>query len=440
VNNEVFDKEFCRIVDSYNPAIPNIVLDRIDKTLASLNEEEIIKNNSNNKLLVIKILKRVSVAAVIALIVLTSSAVVSDTMAQALTKTPVISSVLKLFGDMGLKYASSKDLNSIVDKTVIDKDIKITINDILYDGTRISIGYTMEAKNIDELEKPDCLINGEPIDFSSSSYGNPLGENAYAGVLNINPTSKLPENSNLSLSFYKVGSTEGTWKFENIKVKDQSDSLNTKILIPMITKSLPIGTITIGKVFISESTIKLHVIESNLPQDANYGFQLIDNYGNVLAPAGGSGSGENNIMNMDFTFIPLNNNPKHFIVKVSDRSNRSDGSAIKDVKVDVTNNFPIALSQGEGGKISVNKIEYLDDKTLIHYTYSGNDPYGNGVCIWAEDEAGNKLRIPQIPVQRNIDGSCILTCSPMDKDKKIKVASRELPKLVNILEFQIPIK
>lgn len=439
MNNEVFDKEFSKRVKSYEPTIPLIVLDRIDKTLSSLNEEEIIKKNSGNKFILIKAIKRVSIAVIIALIILTASATVSDTVAQALTKTPVISSVLKLFGDIGLKFASDKGVSSTVNKTVIDKDIKITISDILYDGTRISIGYTMEGNNIGEIDKPDLLINGISTEFSMSTYGNLLAENTYAGVVNINTASEIPKKFNLTFSFYKVGSTEGSWKFENIKVKERSDMLNTKILTPMISKSLTSGNITIGKIVISESTIKLHVIESNLPSNVHYNYQLVDNYGNVIEPMGGSGYGENNIMNKEFTYIPLNNNPKYFIVKVLDSKNKSDGRVLKDVKIDVTNNFPIILPQGEGGQILVNKIEYFNDKVLIHYTYSGNDPYGNGMCIWVEDEAGNRLDNLKKSIQRNLDNSYILECVPIDKNKKIKVATRELPDVENVLEFQIPL-
>jgi len=439
VNNEVFDKEFSKRIKSYEPVIPLIVLDRIDKTLASLNDEEIIKKNSGKKFLLFKAIKRISIAAIIAVIILTASATVSDTVAQALTKTPVINSVLKLFGDIGLKFASDKGLNSTVNKTVIDKDIKITISDILYDGTRISIGYTMEGNNIGEIHKPDLLINGKPTEFSMSAYGNLLDENTYVGVVNINTASEIPKKFNLTFSLCKVGSTEGNWKFENIKVKEQSDMLNTKILTPMISKSLTSGNITIGKIVISESTIKLHVIESNLPSNVHYDYQLIDNYGNVIEPMGGSGYGENNIMNKEFTYIPLNNNPQYFIVKVLDSKNKYDGRVLKDVKIDVTNNFPIILSQGDGGQILVNKIEYFYDKVLIHYTYSGNDPYGNGMCIWVEDEAGNSIDNPQKCAQRNVDGSYILECLPTDKSKKIKIATRELPGVENVLEFQIPL-
>lgn len=274
-----------------------------------------------------------------------------------------------------------------------------------------------------------------------SSYGSSLTETSYAGVVNINPTSELPKNLKLTISFNKIGAVEGNWIFENIDVKKQADMLNGKLITPMIKKSLSEkSSITMEKIFISDSTIKLHVIESNIPRDTFYRYQLIDNYGNVLEPMGGSGGGhgENGIANMEYTFIPWNNNPQYFVVKVLDTKNKT--GILKDIKVDAIGNFPITLSQGKGGEISVNNIEYLNNKTLVHYTYKGNDPYGNGMCIWAEDEKGNRLDNLKQPKIRNIDGSYILELVPIDKNTVFKIATRELNDIQSVLEFEIPVK
>ncbi|MCY6958516.1 DUF4179 domain-containing protein [Clostridium brassicae] len=440
MNNEVFDREFTSQFGSYKPEIPHGVLERIDRTLACLPEKEVVGRNRKHRFAINKILKHSIVAATIAITVLTVSATVSPSIANALTNIPVVGSVFKLFGDMGLKLANDKGISTLVDKTKIDKDIKVTITDILFDGSRISIGYNVEANNLGEIGKPNLLVNGKPIDFSMSTYGSPLTENSYAGVMNINPTSELPKHFKLTVSFNKIGTIEGNWKFENIEVKNQANMLNGKLITPMLTKSLSGGkSITIEKIFMSDSTIKLHAIETNIPKGTFYDYQLIDNYGNVLEPTGGSGHEENGIDNKEYTFIPWNNNPQQFVVKVLEDKIVS-GRTLKDIKTDVKGNFPVTISQGEGGEISLNKIEYLNNKTLVHYIYKGNDPYGNGMCVWVEDEKGNELDNPQKATKRNIDGSYILECFPIDKNKKIKIATRELPDIKSILEFEIPLK
>ncbi|WP_291636970.1 hypothetical protein, partial [Clostridium sp.] len=76
------------------------------------------------------------------------------------------------------------------------------------------------------------------------------------------------------------------------------------------------------------------------------------------------------------------------------------------------------------GQISVSKIEYLKNKTLVHYTYKGNHPYGNGMCVFLEDEKGNRLNNPRKTIQRNIDGSYILECYRINKNKGINIATR----------------
>ncbi|MBU3129147.1 DUF4179 domain-containing protein [Clostridium tagluense] len=442
MNDKLFDIGFIKNAKNIKTKVPHVVSDRIDKTLALLPEKETEnkKNKHGSRILKNKRVRQSIAAAAVTLTVLTISATISPVMANTLSNIPVIGSVFKLFGDKGLKLASEKGVSSLVGQPKVDKGIKVTIRDILYDGARMSVGYTMEGNNIGELGKSDLLVNDTPINAAMSYTGSAVTKNTYAGVINVSPTSELPENFKLTVLLNKIGNTKGNWEFKNIPVKKQKSSVNSKVTTPMVTKPIGKGSITIEKILVSDTTIKLNIIETNLPREKFYSYQVIDNYGNVLKPLSGSGLGEGSIMNQEYTFEPLNNNPKHFVIKVSDR-NENAGSEIIDVKVKVEDKFPIILSQGDkGGQVSVNKIEYLKDKTLVHYTYKGNDPYGNGLCVWVEDKKGNNLDNPRQSTQRNIDGSYILECFRINKNKKIKVATRELSESKFLLEFEIPLK
>jgi hypothetical protein len=440
VNDKLFDIEFIKKVKTSNSNLPHVVLDRIDKTLDLLPEKESDskKSKQGSRNFIIKRLRQSVVAATVALTVLTISATISPVMANTITNIPVISSVFKLFGDMGLKLASENEISSLVGQTKVDKGIKVTINDILYDGARMSIGYTMEGNKIGELGKPDLLVNNKPMNAAMSFTGSLLAESTYAGVINVSPTSELPKDFKLTVLLNKIGNTKGSWEFKDIPVKKQTSLVNSKVITPMVTKPIAEGSITIEKILVSDTTIKLNIIEKNFPRGRFYSYQVIDNYGNVLEPLGGSGSGEGSIMNQEYTFVPLNNSPENFVIKVSD--SRGSLGEIIDVKVKVEDKFPIIISQGgEGGQISVNKIEYLKDKTLVHYTYKGNHPYGNGMCVFVEDEKGKRLNNPRKSIQRNIDGSYILECYHINKNKEINIATRELPDLKFLLEFEIPL-
>ena len=442
MNDKIFDMEFIDKAKNSKDKLPHMVLDRIDKTLALLpeREEKNQKSKHGSRIVINKRLRQSVVAAAVTLTVLTISATMSPAIANALTNIPVMGSVFKLFGDMGLKLASEKGVSSLVGQTMVDKGIKVTINDVLYDGARLSIGYTMEGNTIGELGQLDLLVNGKPINAAISYTGSLLTKNTYAGVINVSPTSELPKDSKLTVLLNKIGNTKGSWGFKDIPVKKQTSLVNSKVITPMVTKPIAEGSITIEKILISDTTIKLNIIEKSFPRDRFYSYQVIDNYGNVLEPLGGSGLGEGSIINQQYTFVPLNNNPEHFVIKVSD-AHESNGLEIIDVKVKVEDKFPIIISQGgEGRQISVNKIEYLKNKTLVHYTYKGNHPYGNGLCVWLEDKKGKRLDNPTQATQRNIDGSYILECVRINKNKEIRIATRELPDIKYLLEFEIPLK
>lgn len=351
----------------------------------------------------------------------------------------VVDSVFKSIGDEGLKHVSELGNLTIVGKTMTDKGIKVTISEVFYDGVRLSVGYVMEGNRIGEIEELDFLVNDTLINTGMSFTGSLINNNTYAGIITANPTNEFPKEFRLAIRIEKIGTARGHWVFEDITVINQSQNLNFTVITPMITKPLRGGSITIEKFQVSESTIKLEVIESHKPKGTVYDYQVLDNYGNVLEPLSGRGQGEDGLMKMEFTYEPLYNNPEHFIVRILAPESESP-ILVEDVKVIVTNQFPIILSQGEGGQISVNKIEYLEDKTLVYYTYQGNAPFTNGMSIWLESNSGKKLNKPTEAIQRNKDGSFILECLPTDPNKEISIGTKTLPDIKEILEFEIPLK
>ena len=438
MDDRVFDIELMNMMKDSKTGIPQVVSDRIGKTLASLEDKEITKKKVKFRFAVPKRLKQAGIAAAIVLIVLTVSATVSPSIANAVTYMPVIGSVFQLFGDLGLKFASDNGVSTSVAQTRIDKNIKFTIKDILCDGSRISIGYTMEGYSIGQLGRPDLLVDGKELNFSASYSGSLIKQNCYAGIININPTGELPKNFKLTVYVNKIGEVEGKWMFKNIEVKSKADVLNAKVITPMIAKPLADGSITIEKVYISDSTIKVYIRRYNIPSN-KYNYQLSDSYGKVLESRGWSGVGKDNIENMECTFIPSKNDSEYFVLRLLNNSVKQPETP-KEVKVDVTNNFPISISQGAGGEITVNKIEYLKDKTLVHYIYKGSDPDRNSYVLWLEDEAGNNLKNYTKAAVRNEDGSYILECDAIDKNIKIKIATIEIPKALSDLEIKIPVK
>jgi len=63
----------------------------------------------------------------------------------------------------------------------------------------------------------------------------------------------------------------------------------------------------------------------------------------------------------------------------------------KAVTAKLTTDYPIVLSQGEVGAIVVQNVEFMQDKTLIHYEVKGKNPYSQYASLWLETPDGQRF-------------------------------------------------
>ena len=78
--------------------------------------------------------------------ILLGSAYVSPTLASTLSQLPIIGSVFSDSGLLGLKQASEQGLTSAVGKTKTINGISVTVNEVLYDETKITVGLTIDSE------------------------------------------------------------------------------------------------------------------------------------------------------------------------------------------------------------------------------------------------------------------------------------------------------
>ena len=113
---------------------------------------------------------------------LIGSSYVSPTLASSLSQLPIIGSVFSDSGLLGLKQASDQGLTSAVGETQTINGISVTINEVLYDETNITVGFTIESE--EELSNEyfnglmDFTINGENPETSSGGYGEKIIPNS----------------------------------------------------------------------------------------------------------------------------------------------------------------------------------------------------------------------------------------------------------------------
>ncbi|AKG37297.1 DUF4179 domain-containing protein [Paenibacillus durus] len=164
-------------------------------------------------------------AAAVACGLLFGSAALSPAMASIVSKIPVIGSVFSQYGDSGLKRVSENGLTSAVGITKVSGGDSLTINEVFYDGTRLSIGYSLETEKpmgkAYSMLRTGLTVNGKVKGFSGSEKQTELTPTYRTGILEIDPPTDLPDQFKLGLTFQAEDSKQ--WEF-SIPISAQADT------------------------------------------------------------------------------------------------------------------------------------------------------------------------------------------------------------------------
>lgn len=214
--------------------------DIIEKTIYSVEH-----TNSNSKRR--PILYSVA-AAIIILGIVIGSANVSPSFAAVISNIPIIGSFVTI-GDEGLKNVSEHGLADVVEQTITKDGTMVTIDEAYYDGTRLTIGYSITMDRpllVDENPKIDIAgieIDGVKLhNYGLNGAGKVINETTYSGYYNVDniTADKLPDSFDLGLNF--VGEDNEEWKFnfpiemhhvvknQAIQVSQQVDSMEINLL------------------------------------------------------------------------------------------------------------------------------------------------------------------------------------------------------------------
>jgi hypothetical protein len=366
----------------------------------------------------------------------------------ALRQVPGLESVFRIVGDWGLKKADETGLVTEINQSVTDQGITLRITEAMYDGTRLTFGYLQEAPDgIEELDDVEYQINGKSMHFAGSSSGNRIDQNTYAGVVNLTPDVELPEKFQLSIHVYRIGSIDGQWQYT---IPISRMTTNNKVVLPMTVRSSGDVTLTVQKITFTPSLTELSIQIKQPKQNQKFiNFDLIDDKGIVLDNRGGSGSGETEgdyeIMNFKQMFSPVQAIPKSLTLRPT--INEPATHIPKEIKVAMEHTpdeqHPLILSQGESGFLQITQVEYLKDRTLVHYQAKGTQPYLQGSQLWIEGESGEKYRIMDKSTE-TLDPAqykFIREFPSFKPDQKLIFVTRELPgpNYTKELEMTIPV-
>ncbi|GFP76584.1 DUF4179 domain-containing protein [Clostridium fungisolvens] len=428
--------------------------------------EDLPKRKKNRRLA-----KRTAVAAAVTLVAFTGLSAAFPAYARNI---PVVNSVFQFLSDKNIidkeyvKYSSDLNLSKTSNGTTV------TINSIAYDGIDLSIAYTVESekeiKNSPHMLDKEFKINGKVTSFSSGGTGKLINKNTYVGVDSFNVSNDylpkeqrkyilggdvvIPDNFTMDLNIkgFSDGS-KGQWEFKFKvsldQIKGKVKSMKTSIDLSKLVPNLKINEV----IFTPMNTV-LRTESDNGTVDDSARYIIFDDKGRSLLEKGAEafGSADTNKMYWQYnfkniyddtksiTFIPMKENRGYKDKATKD----ADGVYELDSKSTLLNlNGTTVVSEGKYGEYKINKVELLQDKTLIYYGCTNLlpslDPYG----LVIKDENGNRYGLQKDVVKDQGHNKFVAEIEPLHKDKKYTISATDLEKLYDVredLKFTVDVK
>lgn len=107
-------------------------------------------------------------AALVLGVIVLGSGFTSPALARSLERIPLVNSIFELADDMGLQAASRQGLTTAVDTSDLVQDVIIRANEVIYDGTRLSVALKLEGEDEEgifsgDIQDLQVFIDGQPL-------------------------------------------------------------------------------------------------------------------------------------------------------------------------------------------------------------------------------------------------------------------------------------
>ncbi|MED4533969.1 DUF4179 domain-containing protein [Metabacillus fastidiosus] len=370
----------------------------VHKKISKLHKP-IQENKKKFKFFTISLLTPIVASVLILLIIMSQS----ENTREALGNVPIVGSIFSLVGDDGLKLADQEEIVQKINKTAEDQEVKFTIKEVLYDGTRLSIGYSVQSdtKEVAPIDTPKIYINEKEFyDYSYAEYGNDQKDkHYYEGLIEFHIYEPIPDRFSMKVSVQGIGIVRNP---EAKRVKDRMKNLingnwNVTFNVEKAGKSYEYMSsssaksedekLTVSKITFAPSATKFILEhkykkqENQSPFDNRLDFQLFNDDGQeikILTQASTSGSDQNDhhIKEIPVYFSPLKEIPDYVILKpYIMHDGKFPFKEQKYLLKNLKNQLPFEIPQGDG-KIIIHEIVEKTSKNqvLINYEVIGDVP------------------------------------------------------------------
>ncbi|OXS77069.1 hypothetical protein B1B04_01310 [Lysinibacillus sp. KCTC 33748] len=255
------------------------------------------------------------------------SSLVSPTLAATIKQVPVLSSIFKLAGDLGLQTADEKGLSTKLNTSATHDDFTLNVSEVVYDGTRVSIAIERPHKEdeketlMERINNIELLINDAPV--KSIGIVMKPGKDNDSAIIELSDLrnqggSPFPEQFDLTVSATIAGIQDPfkidipVNKIENYLTLQPNVSREYKNIHFSVEKVefTPITTGLTTRVVLTDNSI------FTLPL-LTMGVDIFDDQGHKLKLIGGDGwnATNGNIHISDRRFQPFESIPKTITLK-----------------------------------------------------------------------------------------------------------------------------
>ncbi|MCM3766387.1 DUF4179 domain-containing protein [Neobacillus niacini] len=273
---EINDKKLGELLRQMEGEMPSQVRTRIDDTLSSLPERK--KKMKKSTMIASGIVASVAI--------LLGTGFTNSTMAQVLQSIPFIGSVFTHSKDSTLKTTVEKGLSQTINKSATDKGITVTVNEVIFDGTRVSIGYVVQSQQaLEDNVNPSIgfKIDGkQPGNYGVGGNSERYDDHTILGVMHLDSSTQLPGKFDLDVNFNKLGDTEGNW---NIYFPVEEITSENKVILPMEKRESGDISLIVEKVtFAPTSTEVVYKLKQPAEREMELSFELYGSDGKALEP------------------------------------------------------------------------------------------------------------------------------------------------------------